>query len=58
VKKQLADTAMKIQAQKELAAMDTHAAIHMHHIPSGDALMKPPTQAPGKAPNGKAFAQV
>jgi hypothetical protein len=57
-KAKLADTAMKLQVQKELAAMDTRASLHMHHAPSGDALLKPPTQAPGKAPNGKAFAQV
>lgn len=57
-KAKLADTAMKLQVQKELAAMDTHAALHMHHTPSAEALLKPPTQTPGKAPNGKAFSQV
>ena len=57
-KTKLADTAMKLQVQNELAAMDTHAQLHMHHAPSGDAMLKPPAQAPGKAANGKAFSQV
>jgi len=57
-KAKLADTAMKLQVQKELAAMDTHKELHLHHTPSADALLPPPVQTPGKAPNGSAFAQV
>ncbi len=58
VKKQLATTAMQIQAQKELAAMDARLRVHEHTTPSGDSLLKPPAQLPGKAPNGKAFSQL
>ena len=58
VKQKLADTAMKIQAQKELATLDAGLTLRTHHTPSADALMKPPTQSPGKAENGKAFSQV
>jgi hypothetical protein len=58
VKSKLADTAMKISAQKELAAMDARLRVHEHHTPSGDALMKPVAQLPGKASNGKAASQV
>lgn len=58
VKQKLADTAMKIQAQKELATLDAGLTLRTHHTPSADALMKPPTQSPGKAEDGKAFSQV
>lgn len=58
VKSKLADTAMRLQTQKDLAAMDARLAVHQHHTPSADALLKPPAQTPGKAANGKAFSQV
>lgn len=57
VKAKLADTSMKLQAQRELAAMDTKLQVHTHNTPSADALMKPPVQRPGKAGQGKAFTQ-
>jgi hypothetical protein len=57
VKAKLADTSMRLQTQRELAAMDTQLSVHTHHTPSADALMKPPTQTPGKAGQGKAFTQ-
>ncbi len=58
IKQKLADTAMKTKAQKELAAQQLAADLHMHNSPSAADLMKPPAQAPGKAGNGKAFSQV
>lgn len=58
VKAKLADTAMKINAQRELAGMDVQLQAHLNATPSADAMMKPPAQAPGKAANGKAFSQV
>lgn len=58
VKAKLADTAMKVNAQKELATLDAGVSLRQHHTPSADALMKPPVQTPGKAADGKAFSQV
>jgi hypothetical protein len=58
VKAKLADSAMKINAQKELAQLDAGLTLKQHQTPSGDALMKPPAQIPGKAADGKAFSQV
>ena len=58
VKAKLADTTLRLQAQRELAAMDHHARVMEHTTPSASDLMKPPTQAPDKAANGKAFSQL
>lgn len=58
VKSKLADTAMKLRVQKELAAAEHHLALTTHSTPSADNLMKPPTQTPGKAGNGNAFTQL
>ncbi len=57
-KTRLADTAMKISAQERLAAMDAKLRVHEHTTPSGDSLMKPAVQLPGKAGQGKAASQV
>lgn len=57
VRAKLADTAMKLQTAKELAAMDAKLRVHEYHTPSGKDLLRPPVQRPGKAGNGKAFSQ-
>lgn len=57
VKAKLADTSMKLNVQRELAAAQMKLEAHAHNTPSGDALMKPPVQTPGKAGQGKAFSQ-
>lgn len=57
-KTKLADSVMKINAQKELAAMDAKLRVHEHTTPSGDSLMKPAVQLPGKAGQGKAASQI
>lgn len=58
VKARLAETALKLQTQKELAAMETKLEIHKQNGKSAKDAMKPPTQTPGKAGQGKAFTQV
>lgn len=58
VKARLAETALKLQTQKELAAMETKLEIHKQSGKSAKDAMKPPTQTPGKAGQGKAFTQV
>lgn len=62
-KAKLADTAMKLQVTKELAAMDAKLRIQEHATPSGDSRMKPVVQkpviqVPGKASDGNAFSQL
>lgn len=57
-KTKLADSVMKIQAQERLAGMDAKLRVHEHTTPSGDSLMKPAVQLPGKAGQGKAASQV
>jgi hypothetical protein len=58
VKAKLADTAMKLQTTKELAAMDAKLQVRKHAVPSGKDLMKPPVQLRGKAGQGKAMSQL
>lgn len=58
VKAKLADTTMRLQAQKELVAMDAQLRVKEHDTPSASDLMKPPAQGPGKASAGKEFSQV
>ena len=58
VKAKLADTTLRLQAQKELAAMDNDIRTKEHTTPSASDLLKPPSQTPGKAGNGKAFSQI
>lgn len=55
-KAELAKTAMTIDAQKELNAVNTAADLHKHHNPP--PIMKPPAQAPGRAADGHAFDQA
>lgn len=45
VKAQLSQTAMKLQTQRELAHVDAH----------GPQVTAPPTEPPGRAPNGQAY---
>ena len=58
LKVKLADTTMRLQAQKELAAIDADMRMKEHSTPSASDLLKPPAQGPGKAGNGNEFAQV
>ena len=58
VKAKLADTTMRLQAQKQLAAMDNEIRMKEHTTPAASDLLKPPAQAPGKASAGREFAQV
>lgn len=55
VKGQLAQTAMKLQTEKELNAANNAVDIHKHHNPAPAA--EPPVQAPGRAAPGHAFDQ-
>lgn len=63
----LADTTARLQAQKNLAAVDAAVKLHQHHVPqaiasppdiSAPKAIEPPVQVPGRAPNGAAFQQV
>lgn len=57
VKAKLADTAMKLRVQKELAAAEAGVNLKMHTTPSGSEMLKAPTEPPGRAPNGEAFTK-
>jgi hypothetical protein len=56
VKAELAQTAMKLQTQEKLNAVDTAADMHRHHNPG--AVTKPPVQVPGRAADGQQFSQA
>lgn len=57
VKAKLADTAMKLRVQKELAAAETSLEVHKHRTPSAESVMKPPSgQTPGRAK--RSFTQI
>ena len=56
VKSQLAQTAMKLQTQEKLNAVDTAADMHRHHNPG--PVTKPPVQVPGRAADGQQFSQA
>jgi hypothetical protein len=58
IKQKLADTTMKLNVQKELAALELQVDLKKHVTPSAKDVMKPPTNRPGKASQGKAFSQV
>jgi len=58
LKVKLADTTMRLEAQKQLAAIDAQIRTREHTTPSASDLLKPPAQGPGKAQNGNEFAQV
>lgn len=57
VKAKLADTAMKLRVQKELAAAQAGIDAKLHTTPSASDLIKAPTEPPGRAPNGSAFTK-
>lgn len=52
VKAKLAETAMKLNVQKELAGATIRADIHKHHTPQ---VATPAVEPPGRAPDGQAF---
>jgi hypothetical protein len=54
VKAQLAESAAKINLQRELALNDNAIDYHKHENPSPDVLT-PPVEPAGRAPNGQAF---
>lgn len=56
-KAELAKTAMTLQAQRELNAVDNALDLHKHRTqqPRG---ARPPVQTPGRAANGRAFEQA
>lgn len=56
VKAGLAQTAMRLQTQENLNAVNTAADLHKHHNPG--PTMPPPVQVPGRAANGEAFSQA
>ena len=53
-KVKLADTAMRLRTQKELAIMGMQADLHKHHTPQVAA---PGAEPPGRAPAGQAFTR-
>lgn len=53
VKKQLADTSMRLNVQKELAAADRELDAQKHKAPA----IKAPVEVPGKARPGKSFTE-
>ena len=61
-RKELAKTAMTLDAQKELNATDHLVDLHKHETTARTGLsahtaVKPLAQVPGRAPNGRAFEQ-
>jgi hypothetical protein len=57
-KKDLAETSMKLSAQREISRDNLAVTLHQHHnpAPAPDALT-PPTEPAGRAEPGQAFAQ-
>lgn len=56
VKSQLAQTAMRLNVQKELSSLAHKVDLHKHAIPSADAVVAvPPTEPVGRAKPGEAF---
>lgn len=55
VKAKLAETTMKINAQKELSLASMTLDAHKHHNPSPQVIA-PPTEPAGRAPDGQAFS--
>ena len=53
-KERLAETVIKVRAQKELSAVSIGADLHKHHNPAAQVIA-PPTEPVGKAPVGEAF---
>lgn len=56
VKAKLAETAMKLNVQKELAGATIGADLHKHRNPAPQ-VATPATEPPGRAPDGQAFQQ-
>ena len=55
-KAKLAETAMKLRTQRDLAAANLTVDVHKHHNPSPQVLT-PAVEPPGRAPAGQAFAR-
>ena len=55
IKARLAEVAMKLTTQKELASVSTATDIHKHHNPS--PVIAPPVEPPGRAKPGRAYEQ-
>ena len=58
IKAKLEDSAMKLRTQKELAAAAMSIDVHKHNVPQGSRPTAPAVQVPGRAPNGRAEAQI
>lgn len=54
VKAQLAETAAKVQLQRDLAELSTSSDLHKHHNPQ---VMTPPAEPPGRADPGQAYQE-
>jgi hypothetical protein len=58
VKAELAQTAMKLQAQREISRDNLAVAVHKHHNPApAPNAITPPTEPAGRAEPGQSFAQ-
>ena len=57
VKKDLAETTMKLQVQKELSGLDAAVQIRKHDTPDVQEVIPPEAEPAGKAESGKAFTQ-
>lgn len=62
VKAKLADTAMRLQTQRDLSAMSLGIDLHKHHSgqqheadQAAQQAIAPPTEPAGRAPNGESF---
>lgn len=55
LKTSLAETGIKVSAQKELSAASLAVDIHKHHVPA--AALPPPTEPAGRAQPGQSFQQ-
>ena len=58
LKAELASVAMKLSTQKELGAASMAIDVHKHHVaPAISPVLAPPSEPPGRAPDGQAFAR-
>ena len=57
IKARLADTAMRLRTQKELAIGNARVDLHKHHNPTPPQVIAPAAEPPQRAPAGQAFAQ-
>lgn len=59
VKAKLADTAMRLQTQRELSSMTAGLDLHKHHnpAPATEQALPPPTEPAGRAADGQSWEQ-